>query len=100
MLSTSEVSFHFRRRGLDMPRGFRFAVLLLAAALSVWGQASANKGQISGTVFDRNQAVVPNAKVTLKSADSCVVRVARSGAQVQHQFLLLDPGSHEMTVEA
>ena len=83
-----------------MPKCFYTALLLLAVALSVWGQAGANKGQISGTVFDKNQAVVPNARITLKSGDTGVVRDAQTGDQGQYQFLLLDPGRYEITVTA
>ena len=48
----------------------RFASLvggLFLASVAMFGQANANKGQIVGTVYDQKDAVIPNAKVALKS---------------------------------
>ena len=42
-------------------------IAALLYSFSLWGQADANKGQIAGTVYDPNQAVVPGAKVVIKN---------------------------------
>ncbi|HYL38811.1 MAG TPA: TonB-dependent receptor [Bryobacteraceae bacterium] len=74
------------------------AVLLLP--LGLWAQADANKGQIAGTVFDPNQAVVPNAKVTIKNIATGAVRELTTGDAGQFRAVLLDPGTYDVSVEA
>ena len=48
---------------------YLFLVALFVCSLSLWAQADANKGQITGTVLDPNQAAVPDAKVTNLTAN-------------------------------
>jgi hypothetical protein len=74
------------------------AVLLFPIGL--WAQADANKGQIAGTVFDPNQAVVPNAKVTVKDTATGAVRQLTTSDAGQFRAVLLNPGTYEVTVEA
>ena len=45
-------------------------ILVLATVVSLWAQADANKGQISGTVFDPNQAIIPNAEVKIQNVNN------------------------------
>ena len=48
---------------------FRMVVFVLTS-LAVFAQSDANKGQISGTVFDQRQAVIPNAKVSVNNTSN------------------------------
>ena len=73
------------------------AGLVFSSAL--WGQADANKGQILGTVSDPNQAVIPNAKVTVKNQDTGLVRELATNESGQFRAVLLDPGRYEVRVE-
>ncbi len=76
------------------------AILLLASPAVMFGQADANKGQISGTVFDPKQAVVPNAKISLKNVATNAARQVTSGQSGEFRLVLLDPGQYDVTVEA
>lgn len=72
----------------------------MACALGVWAQVDANKGQIAGTVYDPNQAVVPNAKIMIKNAATGASREVTSGEAGQFRAVLLDPGTYDVTVES
>ena len=74
-------------------------VLLSIGSLALWGQADANKGQIIGTVLDPNQAVIPNAKVTIRNPATGFVRELTTGAEGQFRAVLLDPGTYDVSVE-
>jgi hypothetical protein len=75
-------------------------ILMLLAAVSLFGQADANKGQISGTVFDPKGSVVPNAKIRIQNTGNASVRELTSGAEGQFRAILLDPGTYDVTIEA
>jgi len=75
-----------------------FALLVFAAV--AWCQADANKGSISGTIIDPNQAVIPNAKVTVSSSATGLQRTATSNDSGQYRFGALDPGTYDVKVEA
>ncbi|MEZ5403422.1 MAG: carboxypeptidase regulatory-like domain-containing protein [Bryobacteraceae bacterium] len=81
-----------------MVRPYFPVVLFLAAAL--WAQSDANKGQISGTVFDANQAVVPNAGVKVKNTATGLEREMKTGETGQFRAVLLDPGPYTVTANA
>ena len=80
----------------------RFVCLLtgLLFSFGLWAQSDANKGQIAGTVFDPNQAVVPGAKVTIKNTGTGAVREVKTGGAGEFRAVLLDPGQYDVTVEA
>jgi hypothetical protein len=67
--------------------------------ICLWGQADANKGQIAGTVYDPNQAVVPDAKVTIKNSQTGVTRQINTNETGQFRAVLLDAGVYDVTVE-
>src|SRR5262249_44739287 len=72
---------------------------LIAFAAVAWCQADANKGSISGTVIDPNQAVVPNAKVTVSSPATGLQRQTNTNEAGQYRVGALDPGSYEVKTE-
>lgn len=73
---------------------------LFVFSAMLFGQADANKGQINGTVLDPKQALVPNAKITIKNASTNAARQLTSGTEGEFRAVLLDPGQYDVTVEA
>jgi hypothetical protein len=54
-------------------------------------------GDLTGTVKDTSDAVVPNATVTLKSWDTGDVHTATTSAAGTYRFSLLKPGSYQIS---
>jgi len=75
-------------------------VLILSSMGPLFGQADANKGQIGGTVYDPNQAVVPNADVTIRNADTGLERTLKTNASGQYRAVLLDAGRYQILAKA
>jgi hypothetical protein len=74
--------------------------LILAVTGCVFGQADANKGQITGTIFDPKQAAIPNAKITITNITTNAVREITSGPAGEYRAVLLEPGQYDVRVEA
>ena len=74
-------------------------VLALAGAPAAWGQ-NMTSGDIVGVVSDASGAVVPGAKVTVKSVATNETRSATTGTTGEYRFSLLQPGDYEVTGEA
>src|SRR5258706_8619798 len=83
-----------------MPIRLKLSIALLCCAAAAWPQADANKGSISGTAIAPNQAVVPNAKVSVSSRETGLQRQATSNEAGQYRFGALDPGVYEVKAEA
>jgi hypothetical protein len=62
-------------------------------------QSDANKGQISGTVYDARQSVIPNASVSIKNLLNGATRDLTTNDSGQFRAVLLDPGRYEVTVK-
>lgn len=71
--------------------------LLCAGSPSVAAQAQAGTGQIVGTVYDSTGALVPQAKVTLKSKDIGLTREDTASDEGQYRFILLPVGFYTVT---
>lgn len=69
-------------------------------SFGLWAQSDANKGQILGTVYDPNQAVIPGAKVSIKNQDTGLARELTTNDSGQFRAVLLDPGRYEVRIEA
>ncbi len=83
---------------------WRILALLTAAALLVvpcaaLGQASGTTGEIRGTVFDEQGAVVTDAKVTVKNVDTGITRDLVTDGRGRYRALLLQVGTYEIAVE-
>jgi hypothetical protein len=81
------------------------AAILLAGALSAFGQDSAPDapiapGTINGAVADQSGAVVAAAKVTLTPEDRSPGQDALSGSDGQFSFARVAPGAFHITVTA
>jgi hypothetical protein len=70
----------------------------LLFSFGLWAQSDANKGQIAGTVFDPNQAAVPNAKVVVKNTSTGSTRELTTNESGQFRAVLIDPGTYQVTV--
>jgi hypothetical protein len=82
---------------------FAFAVLGLFALASVCGvvaSAQLETGQISGTVLDQSDAVVPGATITVRDTDTNSVRTIVSSATGAYLVPGLVPATYEVTVTA
>lgn len=83
-----------------MNRYLWMGVTLLLCALTAWGQADANKAQLSGTIYDPKGAVVPNASVKIRNARTGLQRELRSNEVGQFRAVQLDPGTYELVAES
>jgi hypothetical protein len=80
---------------------FLYSVLFLCLAIfSGTIVAQSNKGSIIGTVKDPNDAVVPNAKVTITNNANGETRETTSNDGGEFAATNLDPGNYKVTVEA
>lgn len=61
---------------------------------------TAGTGALIGTIRDSSGAVVPNAKLTVTSADTGQVRTATTTADGTYNIALLPPGNYRVKIEA
>lgn len=71
-------------------------IILLLPALSF--AQSLTTGDIAGAVTDSSKAVVPNARVVLRSLDSGASQAAETNQAGEFRFPLLKPGRYTVTV--
>jgi len=79
---------------------FLHAAVFFLLSISLLAQSDANKGQIAGTVFDQKQAVIPNAKITVRNTATGATREVVSGGEGQFRVVLLDPGTYDVSVNS
>lgn len=73
------------------------ALLLFAATLFA---QTTTTGELSGTVADPTGAVIPNAQLTIKNADTGATQAAKSNSSGFYKFSLLQPGTYDVTATA
>lgn len=83
-----------------MIRNLWLGVLLLLCPILTWGQADANRAQLSGTVLDPKAAAVPNATVKIRNVATGLQRELRTNDVGQFRAVQLDPGSYELVAES
>ena len=83
-----------------MRTAFRVLTLLGVCLSLTFGQADANKAQLSGTVTDPNQAVMPNVTVKIRNIGTGLVRELKTNDAGQYRAVLLDPGTYQLESEA
>ena len=87
-------------------RFIRFAITLLIlgigllGATSLWAQSSTSTATFSGTVSDPTGARVPDATVTIASAELGVTREFKTNSVGEFSFALLPPATYTLTVQA
>jgi hypothetical protein len=89
-------------QALHHPSGKLFAllfalVLLCGVPLAAAGQVT---GQLTGTVTDQNEAVIPNANITLRSDATGDVRRTVSNSDGYFAFAAVPAGSYTVIIEA
>ena len=79
---------------------FLFTALCFAfLALTALAQQSAT-ATLEGSVTDANNAVVPNAKVVIRSPDTGLTREVTTDANGSYRIPALPPGNYQLTVSA
>src|SRR3981081_2519178 len=86
---------------LPMRSGVLVATVFAGFFLALGSVISAQTGTTSlrGTVSDPSGAAVPNARVTLAGADRGFERTIMSSGTGSYEFLQLQPGTYDLTVE-
>ncbi len=75
-------------------------VMIFGVALSfVWAQGEAVNARLTGTVFDQDNAVVPQAKVTLSNVTTGFARQFLTTDTGQYNFTSIPPGRYQLKVE-
>ena len=90
-----------------MPKFRSFSLFLAVAAFALSiaapianAQTAASTATFSGSVSDSTGARVPNASVTLSSAEKGITRIFNTDAEGNFSFSLLPPAAYTLTVKA
>src|SRR4029077_20974081 len=75
-------------------------VFLFVISFQTLNAQTAGTGALTGTVKDPSGAVIPNATVTLTSADTGQTRTTMTGGDGVSLFSLLSPGSYRVRIES
>src|ERR1051326_2808526 len=78
-------------------KAFSFVVGLLWFAGLLWSQTGTTS--LRGTVTDKTGAAMANANITLRNPGRGLERSTTSGPTGSYEFLQLQPGTYELTVE-
>lgn len=76
------------------------AIVLFFSVSAAFAQAQASTADLSGTITDPQEAVVPGATVTARSPATNITRTATSNEEGRYQIFALPPGEYEVTAEA
>ena len=76
------------------------AIILFVSVGSVLAQAQASTADLSGTITDAQDAIVPGATVTVRSPATNITRTTTSNEEGRFQVFALPPGEYEVTAEA
>lgn len=68
--------------------------------MGLFAQSNANKAQIAGNVYDPNQALVPNATVTIRNDATGSTRVVTTNESGYYQAPFVDPGRYTLEASA
>jgi Carboxypeptidase regulatory-like domain len=85
---------------MNLKQSLRVLLLVSVCWASRGFCQTAGTGALTGTIKDPSGAVVPNAAVTLTSADTGQARTAMTGADGTYKFGLLPPGNYRVKIEA
>ena len=83
---------------MNPKKALRIAIAFLSLAVIVWGQAET--GQITGVVMDPSGAVIANAEVTIRNADTGTERLTTANNDGVYAVTNLLPGEYLITVTA
>ena len=88
----------FHKRGIILLSCM--AVLTFLLATPMWGQSTIATGSIQGTVTDPNDAVVPNASVTITNSATGEAKKVTTSSSGTFASGALTPGAYEVRIEA
>src|SRR5438046_3526589 len=77
----------------------RFVILVFVFVLLAAMPLAAQSASLVGTVKDAQEAVVPNAVVTLTNLDTGVTQTAQSDAAGNYEFPQIRPGNYSVKIE-
>jgi len=83
-----------------VPRGLQVPLLLLVLSISAFGQALGTAGTVSGIVTDPDNAVVPNANVTIENAVTGFKRTLNTESDGSFKFNGVPPNTYSLTASA
>ncbi|MGH9570928.1 MAG: carboxypeptidase regulatory-like domain-containing protein, partial [Candidatus Angelobacter sp.] len=73
--------------------------LMLMSCIAMWGQATAS-ANLTGTVVDQSQAVIPKAEVTITNRETGATRTATTNAAGEYRFDALAAGTYTIKTNA
>ncbi len=73
---------------------------LACLSFLAFGQTDANKGQIVGSVYDANKALVPGAKIKITNTGTGFTRDLSANSEGQFRAIQLDPATYTLVAEA
>src|SRR3954469_1408335 len=77
-----------------------FLLMLLTALSVIVCVAQTSMGSISGSVADQNEAVIPDALVTIKNVGTGFTRSASTSSRGHYHFVNVPTGTYELWIEA
>ncbi len=75
-------------------------MILFVSVGSILAQAQASSADLSGTVTDSQDAIVPGATVIVRSPATNITRTVTTNDEGRYQIFALPPGEYEVTAEA
>ncbi|MDQ2747763.1 MAG: carboxypeptidase-like regulatory domain-containing protein [Acidobacteriota bacterium] len=94
-------------RAFSAAASFRFpriilmsAIILFSSVVHIMAQAQASTADLSGTVTDPQDAIVPGATITVRSPATNITRTVTTNNDGRYQIFALPPGEYELSAEA
>lgn len=81
-------------------KSFLLAIILFICVGAAFAQTQSNAADLTGSVVDPSDAIVPGATVTVKNIATGIARTDTVGDSGTFQFIALPPGDYEITAEA
>ncbi|MEO6588586.1 MAG: TonB-dependent receptor, partial [Pyrinomonadaceae bacterium] len=79
---------------------FFLTAVMFLSALAAFAQTQSNAADLSGSVVDPGDAIVPGATVTAKNISTGITRTDTVSDSGTFRFIALPPGEYEITAEA
>ena len=76
------------------------AIVLIFSVGAAFAQAQASTADLSGTVTDPQDAVVPGATVVVRSSATNITRTVTTNDEGRYQIFALPPGEYDLSAEA
>ena len=83
-----------------LEKSFIFAAVVFLSVSAAFAQTQSNAADLSGSVVDPSDAIVPGATITAKNIATGITRTSTVSDSGTFQFIALSPGDYEITAEA